>query len=504
VVLEDPAAFGQTLAGFCAQGRQRTLGTLVARLRERSRREFGIDVLEPGALGVLGFAPQSSVTVLLPTAGTPILVLAAPPGEGFEPGLARALGGKYARTAVRDVTVGGHALRALTVGDVVTPRVYWATAAGRTYLTGGRSKDALAQLLTSLQQGTLGALPQVRQAAQLLGPHPLVWAHRGPPAAGGTWQLGGLTVRGDGLQSQLALADAAGATPLCQNSGAEASRTATLLASALAPGALVLGSAPSTQALLALSPQSTDEAQLTAVAGAAVSQRLHRLLTAAPAVQEALEGLDAPWAAAILPHPAAAGGAPSLGRLVNVAFVAQAISDPDRQRLAALAKRLARTAAQGGPGAQGMTLGAKPVALGGKRALPVHMPAPAPGFDGVVVDHTLIVTSGPDGLPRALKALGQQAKGAALPPDAMPTGADRHADVRVQFDGLAQLGEAAILAGAKGPLAQTPLGAMPELLLLGPTGDLLREVGALGRLEAHLGCRPEGLLVNASITLAAP
>jgi hypothetical protein len=189
---------------------------------------------------------------------------------------------------------------------------------------------------------------------------------------------------------------------------------------------------------------------------------------------------------------------------VNVAFVAQAISDPDRQRLAALAKRLARTAAQGGPGAQGMTLGAKPVALGGKRALPVHMPAPAPGFDGVVVDHTLIVTSGPDGLPRALKALGQQAKGAALPPGAMPTGADRHADVRVQFDGLAQLGEAAILAGAKGPLAQTPLGAMPELLLLGPTGDLLREVGALGRLEAHLGCRPEGLLVNASITLAAP
>lgn len=494
-LVEDAEALDAGLQAFLTQGQQRTLATLVVRIKERSRQEFGLNVLDRAERQTLGLAPGGGFALVwMPHAQAPVLALEATPTQTLVTGFGTLLGSRYVKLTVHPVNVAGTTLQALTVGDVVTPRVYWGHAGGATFISGPRGKEALAAALKA--KAAAQAKPLWLPQMQALGPHQLVVLQRldGVDAAtAAVWQVAGMNAHAGGVSVQGSAANARALRPLCAVTAADAdSAEASALAGVLAEGALASGHASSTQMLQVGRGATVDRGMLTSVLGPAMGDRVAHVMALAPEAQALLADLDAPMAAAAYPS-----GRPGhrLQDLLDVAVVARARSPEQRARLAHQAKRLfaAPTAVKGAQ----PTGHTRAITLGAARGQSITRSTPVPGWDIAVIDHTLIITSRGGGQKRALEALGRL-------PAAVPQTAARAipASASVHLSQWSALAERAIVAGAQGALGDHPVAAaMPQLLLHGPTGDLLREVGALGLLQVRLSCSDSGPWLLGTIDL---
>ncbi len=502
VLVSDPNALCTGLSAFCSQGHQRTLATLVARLKERSRREFAVDVLDVRELAKIGVAGRGGLAVLwMPQSQAPVLALPMVADETFTLGLQEVLGSRYARTSSHRVQVNQVTLNAVTVADVVTPRMYWATSGGQTFVSGPRGKEALAAVLQQAQKPKAQPSVDLIETLAALGEQQLVWLYGQKAASQTVWHVAGLKADGRGLTLYNSVKDAQVVSAWCsQNNNTPQASVAAEMADRLATKAQAYGYGASSAVLGSRPLQAAHVEALEGFIGAAAAARISRALAAAPKTQEALATLDAPFALALYANPSPHPGS-GLRDLVDVAFVAHGVTTAQKARIKSLSEKLATSSCSSAPRKKTV------VATTGQKGWSVHLETPAPGWEAAVVADTLIVTQNANSQRQVLQALSTWRPNGKI---TAPTAPGQPASVApaaatVQLTAMAQSVEAMILAGGQGPLAQHPVAAaLPQLLLLGPTGDLLREVYALGGLSIALRCTGQGLWAHSHITLAAP
>lgn len=492
LIIEDPTALSLGLSSFAAQGSQRTLMTLVARMRQRASREFGVDMMDAAARTQAGLKADAPFAVVSLTAdGPPVLVLPAVSEDALAGGLKKTLGSAYVTTTDAAARIGAATLHTLTVGDVVTPRLLWATVGPRTFITGPRGKTAIEQLVRAAAGPWLADHAQAVRDKQSMGANQLYWARHS--ASADAWQMAGMAIAGSTFSGQAPLPQNTVFKNACTKAAHQSAQAGQSLADALQPEALAHGFGASTQIGVAAAHERLDPQQLSAALGPAAADRLARLLGSAPQVREALGDLDAPFAWALYPRGNSSGAKPKgLLDTVQGVLVVQALSAQDKARLKSMAKRLNAEPPTKPP--------LRKVRLRGHWGPSVHRPSPLHGWDMAVVDDTLLVTFGAGAQDRTLPRLEPwrtpQGQNPKLPPALLR--------VTAHLDDMAQSVQAAILSGAQGPLAGTPLETVPQLLLFGPTGDLIREVGALGRAQADVVCQQQAPVVTWTITQVTP
>ena len=239
-----------------------------------------------------------------------------------------------------------------------------------------------------------------------------------------------------------------------------------------------------------------------------VGPRSHSLLRLGRGVvlplQANLRQLAAPWACAIsLPEQGDPAASAPPAAQARAALVLRAQTATDRTALAQLARRWRAQRRPIDPAPPGALWALREARLGratGPCLTPQNNRA---DWAVAIVGDTLVATWGARMMDCTLAAL--EAPAAPAPPlgdalDALglaPGGSPPPGTIAVglgHLDVLAARAEALLLAGAGEALGGSPLRAMPQLLMMGPTGDLLREVEALHDVAVTLSCAAPGAL----------
>jgi hypothetical protein len=503
-VVPDVDALNAALQQFVTAGAQRTLGTLVARIHSNFSRQFGMDVLDSRALAAAGLNPAGGLAVMHATAHThPFAVVALQDATALRKHMVQKVAGPYVKALLADESIGNAVLTTLRLSPEGGPRITWAIEGARVYLAGPGSDAALRTFLLAHKPASLAPDERLRQMAQELGPAQGFGVRAGSPQAAKPYHVVGLHADATGWVLQAQIAEPHWHQRLCQAPhSATAHSTAMSLGHALEAGALGMAYGSSTTGLAALMAPAhrIGETQARALLGSKGSEILMRGQAYLPPLIATLAALGSPWAWAGFGNGAPRQDPVHPRDLLGAALVVQAQTPADKARLRTLAQDL-----QHGVRLPGLPRGdlAK-VTLQGATGPSLSPKVAGSGWAVAVVHDTLIATYGKGRLTPILSRLNEPAK------TLQPSQEAGTAPAQVALFGTGHLGAASslaqdvIAAGAQGPLQGTAWEHMPGLLMLGPTGDALREVGALGDLSVQLVCTPTGIMATVIDRLAAP